>query len=167
VSEPAGRLRDGTLGWHMRAPRGDDCMCPCIATVLKCSIGEVPDPRIDESLAAGESVAVVQARAGRELGLWLAGRGLEMVLHREVPVKSPRWIGVVEFAGSFASHAMVMAGSEVLWDPIEQWQERTMMATGGLIGGAHGMFARAHRPRGVKFFEASDVTCGFTFRRMR
>jgi len=167
VREPARRLPDGTLGWHMRAPRGDDCMAPCIATVLQVPLGQVPDPRIDERRAAGAAAGAVDASAKRELSAWLAARGLEMVYHRQVPVKSQRWIGVVQLSGLFASHAMVMRYGEVLWDPMEDWQRRTLIATGGLLGGAAGLLARAHRPREVKFFEAHDVTYGLTFRRTR
>jgi hypothetical protein len=135
---------------------------------LQCSLGEVPDPQIDERRARGESDETIGASARRELAVWLAARGLEMVLHRDrLPVKSPRWIGVVEFTASFASHAMVMRYGEVLWDPIEDWQRRTLIATGGLAPGAGGLLARAHRPRGVKFFEARHVTYGPTFRRTR
>jgi hypothetical protein len=157
-------LWDATRGWHQRAPRSDDCFAPCVATVLQFDLSVVPDPEIDRSLARGESVAVVQARARRELAVWLAGRGLEMAFHREVPVDSPRWIGVVGFEGSFQSHALVMSGGRVIWDPLVDWQRRALAATGGLIGGAHGEFARAVQPRGVRFFAASDVTWGFTFR---
>jgi hypothetical protein len=83
------------------------------------------------------------------------------------PTGSFPWPPSVEFTASFASHAMVMRYGEVLWDPIEDWQRRTLIATGGLAPGAGGLLARAHRPRGVKFFEARHVTYGPTFRRTR
>jgi hypothetical protein len=162
VSEPAQRLRDGTLGWHIRAPRTDDCFAPALASVLQVPLGEVPDPRIDERLAAGESAEAIEVSAKRELAWWLAARGLEMVFHAVPPVGSARWLGVVAFERAFCSHALVMCGPRIIWDPIEDWRRRTLIATGGL--GPVGLVAQR---RGVRSFEAREVTCGYTFRSTR
>jgi hypothetical protein len=48
-------LRDGTLGYLARAGPEDGCFASALATCLQVPIGDVPDPRLDERLAAGES----------------------------------------------------------------------------------------------------------------
>jgi hypothetical protein len=111
------RLEDGTLGYFVRWPRGDDCQAAAVATVLQVPIGEVPDPRIDERLAAGEVVGEIDRSAQDQLGQWLARRGLRIVVHRKVPAARRRWIGVIALPGPFQNHCLVMDRSDFLFDP--------------------------------------------------
>jgi hypothetical protein len=109
-------LSDGSLGWHVRYPRSDDCQAAAIATVLQVPIEQVPDPHIDDRLAAGESPEAIDRSAVKELGRWLSGRGLQMRVHASIP-PSQRWVGVVGIPGPFQSHNLVMLGRAVLFDP--------------------------------------------------
>ncbi len=133
-------LSDGTVGYYARAPRMDDCFCAALASCLQVPIGEVPDPRLDERLRAGDAPEVIDADADRELAVWLAERGLRMV---EQPVSTAmswsRWIGIVPLPGWFNSHTLLMGLSRVLFDPTAE------------IGG------------GVRVFGARDVRYGYCF----
>jgi hypothetical protein len=110
-------LEDGTRGYFVRAPRTDDCQAAAIATTLQIPIEKVPDPRIDERLAAGEDPESIDRSAVRELRAWLASRGLGMVVHRKLPTNLDRWIGVVPMPGTFNAHCLVMDRENVLFDP--------------------------------------------------
>jgi len=110
-------LADGSLGYFVRTGREDDCFAAAIATVLQVPIGQVPDPRIDERLAAGEAAAEIDRSAQRELARWLTRRGLRMAVHRSVPASRRRWIGVVPMPGDFMNHCLVMSRETVLFDP--------------------------------------------------
>jgi len=46
------RLGEGELGYCMNPARLDDCLRPCIATVLQVPVEQVPDPRLDDRHAA-------------------------------------------------------------------------------------------------------------------
>jgi hypothetical protein len=109
-------LPDGTVGYLVRAPRRDDCFAAALATALQVPIDEVPDSRLTERCRAGEDLAEISRSAWQELQRWLAGRGLRVVIHRKVPVRKPRWIGVVATTG-WADHCMVMSWGRVLFDP--------------------------------------------------
>lgn len=111
------RLRDGTVGYCVRAPRKDDCFAAALATVLQVPIGEVPDPRLDDRLAAGETVEEIDRSAWSELNRWLHRRRLRMTLHTELPPRRRRWMGVVPMAGDFQDHCLVFDRREVLFDP--------------------------------------------------
>ena len=122
---PAVRLEDGSVGWCMSPARLDDCLRPSIATVLQVSPAQIPDPRLDERLEAGESASEINRETWERLDRWLAGRGLRLVFHRNaLPVERDRWIGVV--AGTpladdpvaFQDHCLVMNGRSVLLNPI-------------------------------------------------
>ena len=136
-------LPDGTIGYYERGMRSDDCFAACLATCLQVPIEDVPDPRIDERLQAGESPEDVDRSACEELGRWLTARGLCMVTHRP-PVASPRWIGVIEFVGAFNDHTVVMAGDTILFDPVDR--------------------SRYSRP--VRTYTVEDVSGGFTFEQL-
>jgi hypothetical protein len=110
-------LVDGTLGWGARQHRSDDCFAAALATCLQIPIEEVPDPRIDERLAAGDSVEDIDDDARDELERWLTGRNLRMVLHRVVPAARRRWIGIVPLRGAFTDHCVVMSDARLLFDP--------------------------------------------------
>ena len=112
------RLPDGSVGYHVRAPRRDDCLAAATATCLQIPIARVPDPEIDRRLAAGEDPEAVDRRARRELDAWLDSRGLDMVVLDKAPDPLPaRWIGVVPLPGDFTNHCLVMTRSRVLFDP--------------------------------------------------
>jgi len=111
---PGVRLADGTSGYYARRGRGDDCFAAALATCLQVPIGQVPDPRIDERLAAGESADEIEASAWQALGEWLEARGFRMVEHAEPASDRERWIGVVPFPGNFNAHCLVMARGKVL-----------------------------------------------------
>lgn len=110
-------LPDGTLGYFVPSARTDDCFAAAIATVLQVPLADVPDPRIDERLAVGEAPEEIDRFAQDELNRWLSKRGLRLVVHRELPTRRARWIGVVPGAGSFNDHCLVMSRDEVLFDP--------------------------------------------------
>lgn len=109
-------LDDGTEGcWMVRA---DDCLGCAIATVLQIPIDRLPDIQLDSRLAAGEDPAKIADEADGIWRAWLADRGLQMVVHTDsLPVDRPRWIGIVPVEGHFASHCLVMRGTELLHDP--------------------------------------------------
>jgi hypothetical protein len=139
------RLPDGTLGYPVRAPRSDDCMAAALATCLQVPIDEVPDPRLDERLEAGEPVDEINESASQELLNWLADRGLERVLHSTMPVAQKRWIGIVPMPGTFNNHCLVMAGNDLLFDPVDPRQSGEMNG------------------RRLRAFGADDVRYGFSF----
>jgi hypothetical protein len=139
-------LPDGTLGWPIRLPRGDDCFASALSTCLQIDIADVPDPRIDERLAAGESADDIERDMSSTLERWLTRRGLQMSVHRKVPVALPRWIGVVVIAGAFRSHCLCMHYGDVLFDPLVAASED------GRIDG-----------RAVRQFGAKDVKIGLSF----
>jgi hypothetical protein len=132
------RLADGTIGYHVR--RSDDCFAAAIATVLQVPIEELPDPRLDERLAAGEQAEEISQSMFDELHHWLASRGLEMVVHRRPPANRRRWIGIVPMHGVFNDHCLVMDRERCLFDPTHS---------------------------GVRVFVASDVAFGVSFQRGR
>jgi hypothetical protein len=111
------RLADGSVGYYVRAPRTDDCFAAALATALQVPIAEVPDPRIDERTAAGETPDELDRSAHAEITGWLTGRGLRMVVHRKLPTDRSRWIGIVQSPGAFNSHCVVMSRDEILFDP--------------------------------------------------
>lgn len=110
-------LVDGTVGYFVRAPRTDDCFAAAVATALQVPIDEVPDPRIDERLAAGAAPDEIDRSAQEEMKRWLWARGLRMVGHRKLPTGLRRWIGIVQMPGAFNSHSLVMSRHEILFDP--------------------------------------------------
>jgi hypothetical protein len=89
---PATQLDDGEIAYGMERP--DDCLRPCMATVLQVAIDGVLDPRLDDRLAAGEPVDAIGRESWAMLEQWLAGRGRRLVVHESVPVDRARWIGV-------------------------------------------------------------------------
>jgi hypothetical protein len=127
LSEPTSRLSDGTVGYHMR--RADDCWRAAIATCLQIPMDDLPDPHIDERLAAGESVESVDETAWTDMCRCLRQHGLTMTKHAAPPVGSPRWIGIVPVPRPFASHSLVMAGKKVLFDPAVAPGVRTFYPT--------------------------------------
>ena len=135
------RLRDGTAGCYERGRRTDDCFAAALATCLEVPIGEVPDPRIDERLQAGEDAETIARTMWQELAEWLAARGLVMNVHATPPVELPRWIGIVRFEGHFNDHTLVMSRDEVLFDPVD----------------------RSRHSRRVRTFSVADVSGGFSF----
>jgi hypothetical protein len=115
------RLGDGSTGYYIRLPRTDDCWAAAIATCLQVPIEEVPDPRLDEKVNAGEDPEEVNRSAWEDMHSWLEERGLRMVIHRKSFPRG-RWVGVTRAmstkpAGWFASHCLVMVGNALLFDP--------------------------------------------------
>jgi hypothetical protein len=134
-------LSDGTTGWLERGARTDDCFAACIATCLQVPIAEVPDPRLDERLQAGEAAADINRSALGDIEAWLASRGLRARVHSTPPVDLPRWIGVIPFPGVFNDHSVVMVGGEILFDPVDSSQYS----------------------RKVRAYKSADVSSGFSF----
>ncbi len=128
---PRGRLRDGTFGYFVRGLRTDDCWAAALATCLQVPIDEVPDPRLDERLRAGEDPAEVDRSAWLALDRWLADRGYRMTVHCKPPTSRKRWIGIVQLPGWFQSHCLVMSRDEVLFDPAAAVLRRDRVACGG------------------------------------
>ena len=108
-------LADGTTGWLVRFPRGDDCWTACVASCLQIPIAEVYDSRIDKRLRRGETPDAILQTVTAEFEEWLTGRGYRMVTHRNPPAAG-RWIGVIEM-GFGRDHCLLMAGDQVLLDP--------------------------------------------------
>jgi hypothetical protein len=133
-------LPDSTTGYFERGTRSDDCFAACVATCLQVPLDEVPDPRIDERLRAGETANEINHAAWHEIESWLAERRLRIVRH-ETPCHEPRWLGVVNFPGDFNDHCLVMAGDQVLFDPVD----------------------RSRHSREVRTFSAADVAYGISF----
>jgi hypothetical protein len=95
--------------------------------VLQVPIEQVPDPRLRERMRAREDREEIHRSTAQELEGWLAARGLRVVLHRKVPVRKRRWIGIVPMAGWFTSHSLVMRWGEVLFDPTKDWRFAALM----------------------------------------
>jgi hypothetical protein len=131
---PPAELADGTLGYYVRWPRLDDCQAAALATALEVPIADVPDPRIDERLATGESADDIDRSAMAELDRWLAGRGLRMAIHCKEQPLSQRWIGICAMSGAFQSHCLVMSGNEVLFDPARVPLEGGAVASAAWVG---------------------------------
>jgi hypothetical protein len=128
AGRPTVALRDGTTGYYVRTNRRDECFAACLATCLQVPISDVPDPRIDERLAAGEDPEEIGRSAWHQILEWLASRGLGIAIHKRPPAGHPRWIGVVPLRGHFNDHCLVMSGDEILFDPVDQLQHHGAVA---------------------------------------
>lgn len=142
-------LEDGSRGYFARRP--DDCWRATVATALRMQLHHVPDPHLDERLAAGEAPEDIDRSAQAEFARWLKGAGWRMVLHKRLPLTNERWIGVVPWPGWFRSHALVMTRDEVLHDA-SLW-EREWDAAEGLTA------------RNVVRWTVRNVKWGYSFRR--
>lgn len=80
-------------------------------------LDQLPDARIDQRLAAGETIEQVDKTAWGQMLRWLDGRGLKLIRHSRPPTHLPRWIGMVPNERPFQSHSLVMAGPKILFDP--------------------------------------------------
>jgi hypothetical protein len=127
----------GELGYCMSPTRRDDCFQACVATVLQTPPEQVPDPRLDRRLAAGEDPEKISRESWTRFEEWLCGRGLQLVFHATVPVDRERWVGVCRAQGSeaesaavdsllarcgrdstpFVDHTLVMSYGNILFDP--------------------------------------------------
>lgn len=134
-------LRDGTIGFFPHGLRADQCWASCVATCLQVPLDLVPDPRIDERLHAGQRPEEINRSAWQDFVEWARLRGLSIVYWPEPPVRAARWIGQVRFDGYFNDHCLVMAGDQVLFDPVDETAET----------------------RPVRRYTLSDVAHGFTF----
>jgi hypothetical protein len=146
-------LPDGSIGYHIR--RDDDCWTAALATLLQVSYDELPDACIDKRLALGQSPAEIDADAAGLEERWLAWRGLVLKFHTKLPpVPADRWIGVAPVEGQFQSHALVMAGDQVLFDPQRAATKALADALG--VPGAAGVPRR---------FYPIEITHGYTIER--
>ncbi len=91
-------LGNGEIGYCMPRYRADDCLRPAIATMLQIPPAEIPDPRIDERLAAGDTAEDICRDAWAGITSWLAERDLQLVFQEPFPDRE-RWIGVVRVPG--------------------------------------------------------------------
>jgi hypothetical protein len=135
------RLADGSVGYYTRPRRSDDCWAAAVATCLQVPIEQVPDPRLDERLRAGERPEEVNRSAWAAFDQWLDGMGLGMTVHRAAPRDVGRWIGVVRFGGYFNSHTLVMSYGGILFDPVK----------------------RLASAEAVRTFTVEDVSLGYSF----
>lgn len=135
------RLADGTVGYYERGTRTDDCWAAAVATCLQVPLDEVPDPRLDERVQAGEDPDGINRSAWAEFDRWLGEGGLSMTVHRKVPAPRRRWIGIVKFPGLFMAHCLVMSRDEVLFDPVD----------------------RTRHERKVRTYSPADVSYGYSF----
>ena len=109
------KLADGTTGYLVRFPRGDDCWTACVASCLQVPIGQVYDSTIDKRLRRGETPDAILETVPAEFDEWLTARGYRMVIHGDLPPKG-RWIGVIEM-GFGRDHCLLMPDDQVLLDP--------------------------------------------------
>ena len=92
---PLVQLDDQSTSYTMDPSRRDDCFRAAMATLLQIGVEQVPDPRLDERLEAGEDREQINRESWARLHEWLAGRALRLVFHHEaLPVDADRWIGV-------------------------------------------------------------------------
>jgi hypothetical protein len=119
-------LRDGSIGYSMA--RLDDCWSASVATCLQVPLREVPDLRIDQRLARGETVEQVDRSSWDQMLGWLDGRGLKLIRHGRPATHLERWIGVVPHPDAFKAHNLVMAYDRVLFDPAVKPGVRTFYA---------------------------------------
>ena len=138
-------LRDGTIGYHVRPLRDDDCFAAAVATVLQVPIDEVPDPRVDKRRRAGEAIDEIARTFWLDWNRRLSERGLRMTAHPTPPTKRRRWIGIVPFLGAFQDHCLVMTRDGLLFDPVPP------VAVNGRL---------------VRRFNPADVRSGLTFERV-
>lgn len=144
-------LADGTVGYFVRYPREDDCFAAALATTLQVPIGDVPDPRIDERLNGGWTPERVRRTMMSELDRWLRRRCLRIILHRNVPARRRRWIGVIDppdYPGYFQRHCIVMSHDRFLFDPA-----------------AFGDHISPNSLPRVRHFQPKDITYGLSFLR--
>jgi hypothetical protein len=132
---PVVPLGDGELGYCMDPTRTDDCFRSAIATATQIPVEQVPDPRLDRRLAAGDDPQTIGRETWERLAVWLADRGLRLVFHEAVPVERERWIGVIPWVASperrssppaagyiwrdnpFNDHCLVMTYGDIHFDP--------------------------------------------------
>lgn len=119
---PLVQLDDGSIGFCMDPMRFDDCFRAALATVTQIPVEQVPDPRLDERLAAGESPDEINRKSRERLDSWLAGRGLRLVFHHDaLPVDRDRWIGVVLASDPdpdlFDDHSIILARDRIIFNP--------------------------------------------------
>jgi hypothetical protein len=149
------QLPDGTVGYCLR--RQDDCLVAALATLLQIDYDELPDTNIDERLALGQPPEDVQEAAAGLLERWLAWRGLKLELHTELPPPADRWIGIVPVPGWFQSHALVMAGDQILFDP-QHARDKAFVHAAGFAGVAPArVFRRSY---------ACEISHGYTIERI-
>lgn len=105
------------IGYGMR--RTDDCLRAAIATATQIPISELPDPRLDERLRAGDDVSQISSEALAQLVRCLDEHRLELAFHREVPLELDRWVAVLSASSGrpFMDHCLVMSHSRKIFDP--------------------------------------------------
>ena len=118
---PLVQLDDGSVGYTMDPTRRDDCFRAALATLLGVPVEQVPDPRLDERLEAGEDPEEINRETWARLDAWLAGRALRLVLHHDaLPVDCDRWIGVARAPDPddiFGDHCLVLSRDQVIFNP--------------------------------------------------
>jgi hypothetical protein len=167
-------LADGSIGYAARPrwlggrwfPREDDCFASALATVLQVPIDELPDPRIDERLAAGESAGEIARSAKAEFGRWLVEHGLRMVKHRSLARASslPRWLGICPNEGCFQDHCLVMAKDAMLFDPGSVTDMRMFGLAGAPLRAGVGLFGFGVAPLvRTHIFTPAEIRYGYSF----
>lgn len=138
TERPTVALEDGTVGYL--AARSDDCFRAAIATAAQIPIEQVPDPRLDERVRAGEDIDQIDFDAWGRISAWLDRRGMQLVVHDTPPWERERWIGIrpglaqlasefpdmpperwysmLEGCGvAFDDHCLIMSRERVIFDP--------------------------------------------------
>lgn len=110
------RLRDGTLGYHMR--RVDDCFQAAVASCLQVQPHLVPDMQIVDQIAGGKDPEQILQEGWQKMSVWAEAQGVRMVVHPLPPVTARRWIGVSFALGAFQGHCLVMNKRDALFDPL-------------------------------------------------
>lgn len=79
--------------------RGDTCFEAAVATAIQVPIQRVPDLRLDQRVADGDSYDEINRTSWEVIETWLADEGLTLRFHDRVPVALLRWVGVGCLAG--------------------------------------------------------------------
>jgi hypothetical protein len=138
-------LPGGLTGWCVR--RSDDCLCAAVATATQTPIDQVPDPHIDERLAAGDRPGELCSKMWADLSAWARDRGTPLRSWPDPSACRGLWIGLAPhpFPAAmppFSEHCLVMLDDTILWDP---------NAAGGLPGLRAKVFSRMHITAGISF----------------
>lgn len=140
---------DGESGYYADPVRWDDCFRSAIATATQVPPEQIPDPRLQQRVRAGEDPDEISDESWERIARWAERRGWQLVLHDTVPVDRERWIGVCVDDGRgtdpnpFPDHCLVMSYGDIIFD------------VAGRASAPPGQRLRTWRP--------SDVTYGVSF----
>lgn len=117
-TQPIIDLGDGLIGYGIDPYRTDNCLAAALATAAQVDIAQLPDPRIDERMSAGEDPDEISRDCWERMTSWAHKRGYQLAIHDdELPTDRDRWVGVMSGPGVFNDHCVVMARHRLLFEP--------------------------------------------------